>query len=102
MGSKEKKIGNTDLIELTGMVKALAHPSRVTIVYMLCRSQGKKMTVKEIYKELKMAQPVISRHLSILKNSGLLLRNAEGNSTYYILNENNKTAVHIVNCFLSL
>lgn len=90
------------MLELAEMLKALAHTSRVSILFLLCNNKNGRMTVKSIYEELKMPQPVISRHLGILRNSGLLQRFNEGPTTYYELNTHNKQAKKIANCFSTM
>jgi DNA-binding transcriptional ArsR family regulator len=82
MSNKKKRV-STDLAELSEMLKAVAHPSRMAIMLLLSKNAENKMTVLCIYKELETAQPVISRHLGILKNSGLLSRVAEGSKKYF-------------------
>lgn len=93
---------NLDFLELSEMLKAIAHPARVAIMYLLCNSSQKKLTVKYIYDELEMAQPVISRHLGILRNSGLTERLVEDSKTYYKLQEKNKNVQHIAKCLSTL
>lgn len=65
------------------MLKAIAHPIRITIVGML--NDEKKMSVTEIYGQLKIEQAVASHHLSILKNKGVLISEREGKNCYYSL-----------------
>ena len=98
MPGKQQRFKNPELIELSMMLKALAHPSRIAIMYLISNSK-KKLTVKCIYNELKMSQPVISRHLGILKNCGLLERSTDDGHTYYTVRTENKTAKQIVDCF---
>ena len=98
MPGKQQKFKNPDLIELSLMLKALAHPSRIAIMHLISNSKN-KLTVKCIYNELKMSQPVISRHLGILKNCGLLQRSTDDGNTYYAVQTGNKTAKQIVDCF---
>ena len=102
MTTEQKWLKQNDMLELADMLKALAHVSRVSILFLLCTHKTRRMTVKNIYEELKMSQPVISRHLGILKNSGLLLRFAEGSHTYYELNLNNRHANKIASCFSTM
>jgi len=102
MTIQQKWLKQNDMLELAEMLKALAHSSRISILLLLTKSDRGRMTVKSIYEELKMSQPVISRHLGILRNSGLLLRFSEGSTTYYELNTKNKHAKKIVNCFSSM
>jgi len=65
------------------MLKAIAHPIRISIVGML--GAGKKLCVTEIYEELEIEQAVASHHLSILKNKGVLLMEKEGKHCFYSL-----------------
>jgi ArsR family transcriptional regulator len=68
---------------LAEQLKSLAHPDRIAILKLMCDSGFERMTVKSIYDELKMEQPIVSRHLSIMRKSGLLKRAQEKNATYY-------------------
>src|SRR4051812_34433992 len=89
------------IVELSEMLKAIAHPSRIYIMLLLCKEPNTRMTVKSIYEKLNMAQPVISRHLGILRNNGLVTRMAEGSNTFYELNKANRNAKQISKCFTS-
>ena len=77
------RMNNDKYIKLSEMLRSVAHPVRLAIIQLLYESQ--RMSVKGIYDKLKMAQPIVSRHLSIMRNSGLLKREQEGNNTYYRL-----------------
>src|SRR5438105_2278860 len=99
MKTKKEWLQSKNLTELSEMLKALGHPSRIAIMYLLYHSKEKRMTVKCVYHELKMPQPIISRHLGILKNCGLLKRVAEGSDTFYELNLENKNSFHISQSF---
>ncbi len=90
------------MTELAEMLKALAHSSRVAMVFLLCSVEKKGMTVKSIYESLRLPQPVVSRHLGILRNCGLLERLAEGQQTYYRINIHNKHAKRIADCFAEM
>jgi DNA-binding transcriptional ArsR family regulator len=102
MAIKKNWIESEEMLEFSEMLKSLAHPSRVSIVYLLTQNKEKKMTVKSIYEELRMSQPVISRHLGILKNSGLLQRVSEGINIYYKLNLGNKNVKQISACLSTI
>lgn len=84
---------------MTEMIKALGHPSRMAIMHLISNSKEGKMTVKCLYNILNLPQPVISRHLIILKNGGLLRREAAGTSTYYALDHKNPHVKTIEKCF---
>ena len=55
--------------ELMGVLKAVADKNRMRILKML---EKKSMCVCELAAVLKIKQPSVSKHLSILKNAGLI------------------------------
>ena len=55
--------------ELMGVLKAVADKNRMRILKML---EKKPMCVCELAAVLKIKQPSVSKHLSILKNAGLI------------------------------
>jgi DNA-binding transcriptional ArsR family regulator len=67
---------------LSEMLKALGHPSRIAILWLLCNAPDGKLTVKSIYEALKMTQPSISRHLGILKACNLLNRHKKARTLF--------------------
>ena len=88
--------------ELSEMLKALGHPARVKIMWLLCHTDKGRMTVKSIYEMLRMSQPVISRHLGILRANNLIKRSVEGKQTFYEPHILNKNVSRIVTCFKSI
>ncbi len=67
----------------TGMLKAIAHPIRISILHFL--KDGDKMTVTQIHEKLGIEQSTTSHHLSILKEKGVLCSKRDGKNTYYFL-----------------
>ena len=65
------------------MLKAIAHPVRISIVAILDNNQ--KLNVTEIHEKLNIEQAVASHHLSILKNKDVLLSERSGKNCYYSL-----------------
>lgn len=65
------------------MLKAMAHPIRLTIVEML--TENGEMCVSQIQKQLNIEQAVISQQLKILKNKDLVRVNKHGKYCYYEL-----------------
>lgn len=61
-------------------MKAAGEPTRLRILLVLDRSE---LTVSEICRILGQSQPRVSRHLRLLCEAGLLVRQAEGTSAYY-------------------
>lgn len=80
-------------------MKAMAHNDRLSIARLLCQNPDSGMTVKEIYERLKLPQPIVSRHLAIMKNVGVVKRTRQGQSIYYCLCLNNKNIENLSNCF---
>ena len=69
------------------ILKALAHPMRISILNLL--EDGTKMTVTEIQEKLNIEQSTTSHHLGILKDKGVLSSKREGRNTYYFLKNDN-------------
>ena len=69
------------LIRLKAKVfKALADPVRLKIIEFL---RDEEKCVCEIIPHVDIAQPLVSRHLKILRDSGLVRVRKEGNRRYY-------------------
>ncbi len=62
--------------------KALAHPRRLEIIYLL---QNQQLTVGEIYSMLDLPQANVSQHLSILKNAHVVYCEKDGKQMSYAL-----------------
>lgn len=71
------------LDKATGMLKAVAHPIRISILHFL--KDGSKMTVTQIHERLGIEQSTTSHHLGILKDKGVLCSKRDGKNTYYYL-----------------
>jgi DNA-binding transcriptional ArsR family regulator len=64
------------------IMKALAHKSRLYIVSML--ENGEK-NVQEMTTELEVDMSTVSRHLSVLKNAGIIVAEKRKNQIFYTL-----------------
>lgn len=95
------RIGSKDFPEAAEMLKSLAHPDRLAIMELLNNCDCERMTVKHIYEQLKLDQPVASRHLGIMKRSGLVKRETEGSKTFFSLNQENAITVCLSKCLKS-
>ena len=82
MAKNNKKLNLQNTAET---LKAIAHHERLAILGLLCKAPKGKLTVKTIYDNLGLQQPVVSRHLAILKNSGVVQRTQEGQKIFYCL-----------------
>jgi len=67
----------------TETLRAIAHPIRIAIVDMLYKND--KLSVMEIYEQLKIEQAVASHHLRILKNKQVVEVTREGKNSFYSL-----------------
>ncbi len=70
--------------------KALADPTRLKVLYSL---KGGPKSVSELMEILKIKQANLSKHLSILRNSGILKAKREKNNVYYSLTDNKITSI---------
>jgi DNA-binding transcriptional ArsR family regulator len=90
-----KELNPESLEKAANMLRAIAHPVRISIVG--CLEDGKKKTVTEIHKHLGIEQSTASHHLGILKDKGVLSSKREGKNTWYFLkHENLKTVLNCV------
>ena len=64
------------------ILKALAHPTRLFIVDTIA---NKEMCVCELTDLIGVDTSTVSKHLSVLKNAGIVTDNKRGNQVYYIL-----------------
>lgn len=78
MNEKEKNLS----VERARILKALAHPSRIFIVEKLSE---KPYCVCELTDMVGADTSTISKHLSILKNAGIIDDEKRGTSVYYSL-----------------
>jgi DNA-binding transcriptional ArsR family regulator len=78
-----ERISAEKLLKCAEMLKAIAHPIRMSIVDLL--GTNPRMTVTEIYEQVGVEQAVASHHLGILREVGLLLAERNGKNTYYSL-----------------
>ncbi len=71
------------LADSTETLRAIAHPIRLAIIDLL-HTNG-KLTVTEIYQQLKIEQAIASHHLRILKNRNVVEVERGGKNSYYSL-----------------
>ena len=74
----------TDLEEKALLLRTLGHPVRLKIVAGLA---GGCACVKEIWECLEMPQAVVSQHLKVMKENGLLEARREGAKVCYSLKD---------------
>lgn len=74
----------TDMKQTVKTFKALGDPTRLRIVKLL---EGGELCVCQLTASLKMGQSRISRHLSILKEAGLIEDRRQGKWVHYRLHK---------------
>lgn len=67
-------------------LRALAHPLRLQIIELL---KGGEKNVGGIIKAINIQQSSLSRHLTILKEAGILKSRQQGTVIYYAIEEHN-------------
>lgn len=87
--TRELKIDQLE--QAVNMLKAIAHPMRISIINLL--EDGRKMTVTEIHEKLQIEQSTTSHHLGILKDKGVLSSKREGKNTLYFLKNQNLSKI---------
>lgn len=72
---------NIDTVQ-SNLLKALADENRLRLARLLSHEE---LNVQELCEILEMAQPKVSRHLSVLRQAGLVADHREGSRVYYSL-----------------
>jgi DNA-binding transcriptional ArsR family regulator len=88
------ELTSENLEKASGMLKAIAHPIRISIIG--CLEDGQRLTVTEIHKKLGLEQAAASHHLGILRDKGVLMSKREGKNIYYFLKHD--TLKVLLNC----
>lgn len=68
------------VLEYSKKLKVIGHPVRLKILILI---EGKSSCVGELWQCLNTSQPVISQHLAILKDAGIVSSTVEGNKRIY-------------------
>jgi DNA-binding transcriptional ArsR family regulator len=78
------KIDYLNVKKASLVLRALNHKLRQQIVKML--DEKERMTVTEIYVNLRLEQSVASQHLAILRRAGIVRTERDGKFIYYHVN----------------
>ncbi len=79
------------------VLKAVSHPVRISIIDLL--DQCERLHVGAIQEKLGMEQAVVSHHLSIMRDKGVLQTGRDGKHIYYSLTDT--TITNIIHCINS-
>jgi DNA-binding transcriptional ArsR family regulator len=91
---KPVRIDFVNLKKAAMILRALNHKLRQQIVRLL--DENKKLTVTEIYVQLRLEQSVASQHLAILRKAGIVSTERDGKFIYYTVND--ERIEHIMKC----
>lgn len=76
-----------ELGDLVSFLKAISEENRLRILCILSKGE---LCVCEIQEELDLAQNLVSHHLKVLRDFGLIESRREGTNIHYSLNKKNK------------
>jgi ArsR family transcriptional regulator len=96
---KNKNFKKEDMISMAEILKAAAHPDRLAMLSLLYKSREKRLSVKAIYEKLSIQQPIVSRHLKILKDAGVVRKLQEGRKIFYCLSVDKINIVALLRCY---
>jgi DNA-binding transcriptional ArsR family regulator len=82
--SEELKLDFIWLKKAALILRALNHKLRQQLLKLI--DEKEKITVTEIYVNLRLEQSVVSQHLAILRRAGIVITKREGKFIYYSLN----------------
>jgi len=88
------KVDFVNLKKAAMILRALNHKLRQQIVKLL--DESKKLTVTEIYIQLRLEQSVASQHLAILRKAGIVTTERDGKFIYYTVSE--QRIAHLMKC----
>ena len=95
MPVREPLIDMDTLERVAPIIRNLAHPLRLRIIDFL-RHEGEPQSVGEIVRAAKGSQAVVSQHLRVLRDQGILSARREGSFILYAISD--KTVLLILDC----
>ena len=85
LSTLDERIGSEKLVRASEMLKVAAHPQRLAILDLL--GAKRRLCVSEITGLLGLEQAIISQHLTLMRDKGLLGVEREGKYSYYHLEQ---------------
>jgi DNA-binding transcriptional ArsR family regulator len=70
---------NSQIVDISGILKSMAHPIRLKI---LCLLREKELPVGDLQAKIQTTNGNISQHLSILRNQGIIACRKDANFIY--------------------
>ena len=81
----DERIGTEKLVRASEMLRMAAHPQRLAILDLL--GGKKRMCVSDLVEVLGIEQAILSQHLTLMRDKGLLGVEREGKYSYYHLEQ---------------
>jgi len=81
----DERIGTEKLMRASELLKVAAHPQRLAILDLL--GGKKRMCVSDLVEALGIEQAILSQHLTLMRDKGLLSVAREGKYSYYNLEQ---------------
>ncbi len=85
---------------IADIFKVMAHRDRIAIFSFMNNCKQCTCRVKDIYEKLNLPQPVVSRHLGLMKRQRIVNRIFKRKETHYTLNISEKIVRCIQSCFI--
>ena len=85
LSTLDERIGSERLVRASELLKVAAHPQRLAILDLL--GNKRRLCVSEITELLGLEQTIISQHLTLMRDRGLLGVEREGKYSYYHLEQ---------------
>ncbi|MBI2730715.1 MAG: helix-turn-helix transcriptional regulator [Sphingobacteriales bacterium] len=82
--SAEIKVDYLAIKKAAVVLRAINHKLRQQILHLI--EENKRMTVTEIYVQLRLEQSVASQHLAIMRRAGIVKTTREGKFIWYSVN----------------
>lgn len=79
----DERVGSDKLTKASELLRAAAHPQRLAILDLL--GHHERLCNREIQEILGMEQAILSQHLTLMRDKGLLEFEKEGKFTYWQL-----------------
>ncbi|MBL8000894.1 MAG: helix-turn-helix transcriptional regulator [Flavobacteriales bacterium] len=79
----DQRVGTDKLVRASELLKVAAHPQRLAILDLLGRN--KRLCVMDLSDLLGMEQAILSQHLTLMRDKGLLDYEKEGKYSFYFL-----------------
>lgn len=83
--TKELKVDYLAIKKAAVVLRAINHKLRQQILHLI--EANEKMTVTEIYVQLRLEQSVASQHLAIMRRAGIVKTTREGKFIWYSVNK---------------